>query len=422
MHGIDIYVAVMIISALIIVSYIFILITKWTRIPSVLLLLGLGVGIHYTLIGLDLFRQIPIDFIQFFGVLGLVLVLLEAGLDLNLSPSKIPLMKKSLASSIFILTLSVLGIASIFHLGLGQSWHISFVYAVPLSVISSTIVASSIYYLSEKKREFLTYESALSDIFGILLFNFLIAGEIFNLKMLALDVISFIAAVGISIAVSLLLILLLVKVDIHIRAFLVFAVLMLVYSLGHIWHLPTLITILVFGLIINNWTTTAMRPLKRFVGGDDISKAIKAVKNVTSEVAFLIRTVFFVMFGYMIDISVLGDTKVIIVGSIIVATIFITRLLYLMIFSRDHILPELFFAPRGLVTIVIYYSIPASLVITGLNDGILFFVIVVTTLIMMIGSIWFTPKRETREAEERSKNMWSRWLKTTWSHHQSSVR
>lgn len=400
MFEIDIYTVIIALSVLVILSYVFTLISNKTRIPTVLFLLALGVVIREALTLFGVYVEIPLEIIKFLGVLGLILILLEAGLDLNMSKQKLPLVKYAAASSLFVLVLSVFGIAAAIHYILGQSWHISFVYAVPLSVISSTVVASSINYLSESKREFLTYESSLSDIIGILVFNFLVAGSMFSVGLITLDLISVAVAIVVSIFVSLLLIVLLTKVRVDIKAFLIFSVLLLIYALGHKWEMPTLLTVLIFGLIVNNWHTAPFRRFHKFLKTDDVKQAASTIKSVTAESAFLIRTFFFTVFGYMIDVRVLGNTKVILVGTMIVLIIFLARYLYLRIFVRDHILPELFFAPRGLVTIVLFYSIPATLTFESFDDGVLFYVIMLTTLVMMFGSMWFTPKDATRESEE----------------------
>lgn len=43
--------------------------------------------------------------------------------------------------------------------------------------------------------------------------------------------------------------------------------------------------------------------------------------------------------------------------------------------------------PRGLITILLFYGIPETFKLSKFNEGILFFVILVTSLIMMIGSL-----------------------------------
>ncbi|MEO8863252.1 MAG: cation:proton antiporter [Candidatus Saccharimonadales bacterium] len=404
----DVYIIIAALSSLVILSYVFSLISSKTRVPTVIMLLALGIGIRELLISLDSYRVMPMNVIQFFGVLGLILILLEAGLDLKISRKKLPLVGNAAASSLFVLSLSVLGIGAIVHYMLGQAWDISFIYAVPLAVISSTIVASSIDYLSQDKREFLTYESSLSDIIGILLFNFLIAKQAFDVGVLAINILSIVLAILVSIAISVMLVMVLAKAKIKVKAFLIFAVLLLIYSVGHLWDLPALLVVLIFGLIINNWRQIKIHGIDRLLPIESVETAADSIKSVTTESAFLVRTFFFTLFGYTIDITTLRDPKVLIVGGIIVFVIFLIRFVYLRIFSSDHILPELFFAPRGLVTIVLFYSIPAHLSFGTFDEGVLFYVILLTTLIMMFGSIWFTPKDATRESEERAQLRLSR--------------
>lgn len=400
----DVYLAITALSGLVIVSYLFSLVSARTRIPTVLMLLLLGVGIREVTVAAGEYIAIPLDFIQFFGVLGLILILLEAGLDLNIRRDKFPLIGRAIGSAALVLTLSIVLIAVIIQLAFAQGWRLSFIYAAPLAVISSTIVASSISYLSEDKREFLTYESSLSDIFGILLFNILIAGEGFSVGMIAVNIGSIALALALSVVVSVILLFLLARVKLNIKAFLILPVLLLVYSVGHLWQIPTLLTVLIFGLIINNWRQPKLSPLHQWLGLRNVENAAETVKSVTSEAAFLIRTVFFTLFGYMIDIRSLFDLRVLAVGSAVVAAIFLARYVYLRLFLHEHVLPELFFAPRGLVTIVLFYSIPSSLHVNGFDDGVVFFVVMVTTIIMMIGSVWFTPTEATRDGQKTKEN------------------
>ena len=45
----------------------------------------------------------------------------------------------------------------------------------------------------------------------------------------------------------------------------------------------------------------------------------------------------------------------------------------------------MFIAPRGLITILLFYAIPQEYSIGIISEGVLFFVILVTSLIMMFG-------------------------------------
>ena len=42
-------------------------------------------------------------------------------------------------------------------------------------------------------------------------------------------------------------------------------------------------------------------------------------------------------------------------------------------------------APRGLITVLLFYSIPESQRMAGLSEGVLFLVIVFTSLMMTVG-------------------------------------
>lgn len=396
----DVYLVISALSALVLISYIFNLIAAKTRIPTVLMLLAVGIGLREVLTATDRYIEVPLDFIQLFGVLGLILILLDAGLDLNFARKKLPLIRQATTTALFVLTASVVLIAIIIRFTFDTGWHTAFVFAAPLAVISSTIVAASIDYLEEDKREFLTYESALSDIFGILLFNLLIAGQGFSFGIVALNVGSILLAIGLSVVVTFGLIFLLTRVQVNIKAFLIHPTLILVYALGHMWNIPTLLTVLIFGLIVNNWRQLRVPRIHRIFGVKEVEVATETIRTVTIETAFLVRTIFFTLFGYMIDIRVLSDTRTLTVGGAITVAIFAVRWVYLQVFMRERILPELFFAPRGLVTIVLFYSIPASFVTEGLDDGVVLVVVLLTTVVMTIGSVWLTPHHATREVEE----------------------
>ena len=84
----------------------------------------------------------------------------------------------------------------------------------------------------------------------------------------------------------------------------------------------------------------------------------------------------------------------VIVGSLIVLALFIVRLLYFRFFLKTNVFPEAFFIPRGLITIVLFYKIPDHLKMTSFDDGILFFIIFTTGIIMALGMVFYKKKPE----------------------------
>src|SRR5678810_712883 len=116
--------------------------------------------------------------VEFFGAIGLVMIVLEAGLDLKLGRDKVPLISRSFFAAFFILVLSVTAISAALYYLLQQPVRDCIVYAIPLSIMSSSIVIPSLHPLSSGKKEFLVYEASFSDILGIILFNYFTGSEI----------------------------------------------------------------------------------------------------------------------------------------------------------------------------------------------------------------------------------------------------
>ena len=72
---------------------------------------------------------------------------------------------------------------------------------------------------------------------------------------------------------------------------------------------------------------------------------------------------------------------------LIVAVLTAIRYLYLRYVARTDLLPELFIAPKGLITVLLFYSIPAQHLLGDVSESILFVVILLTSILMMIGLI-----------------------------------
>ena len=99
-------------SLIIILSYFANLLAKRTSIPSVLVLIAMGIGIRQTMHTVG-WHHIPYEsvILELLGTVGLIFILLEAALDLELSRKKMPLIIKSATISLLILIASTLGIA-----------------------------------------------------------------------------------------------------------------------------------------------------------------------------------------------------------------------------------------------------------------------------------------------------------------------
>ncbi|MEO8819447.1 MAG: cation:proton antiporter [Ginsengibacter sp.] len=389
---------IIVICILLLIGYLFDLSSARTKIPSVILLLILGWTVRqitnfFSFKIPDLSGLLPI-----FGTLGLILIVLEGALELELNRSKFKLIRKSFLSSfISILALSFI-ISYAFHYFGGISMRQALINAIPISVISSSVAISSAKNLSLKNKEFVIYESSLSDIMGVVFFNFAIQniyvnGQAllhFGLQVLIISVVSFIATVGLSF--------LLRKIDHPIKHAPIIILIILIYAVSEIFHLPALIFILFFGLFLGN-----IDELKNFkwikkLNPYEFNKEVSKFREIVMEGAFLVRAFFFTLFGYSFETKEIINIDTFGSALLIFAVIVIIRAIILKV-GRLPFFPLLFVSPRGLITILLFFSIPATLAFPLVNKSLVIQVIVLTALFMMIG-LMITGKKKKEQQDE----------------------
>lgn len=396
-------VIIIILSSIVILSYFFTLISNRTNIPSVLLLIATGIGIKYLSAYYGYVEKDVQSLVKILGAVGLIMIILEAALDLDVHKEKLKLIGNSFLSALVIFAASATGIAFLLKYWLYEPLDIAILYAVPMSIISSAIVIPSTNNLPEHKKEFIIYESSFSDILGIMVFNYMLMKNVMSFKSTMVFAGQIGLAIVISIVASVTLVYLLSKMQQTLKYFLVFAILSAVYASGELIHLPALLIVLVFGLILNNSPKFILNRFGNIMPLENLKNVISFMKSITAETSFLVRTFFFILFGYTINLQVLMEPDVIMIGSIIVGILLFVRFLYLRLILHTNLFPEIFLMPRGLVTILLFYSIPASKKLQNFNVGILFYVVVLTSIIMAIGLMFYKKddkKKYLRSTEE----------------------
>lgn len=383
-------------SLVIILSYLFNIIAKKTNIPSVLMLIILGVIINpvFSYFGFDILNNVNLmPALEVLGTVGLIKIVLEAALDLKLRKDKIGLIIKSLLVAAFGLFATTAAIAAIFITSLSMEFHSAVIYAIPLSVISSAIVIPSISNLVDAKKEFLIYESAFSDIFGIMLFYFYLDGlKLESTTEIIMHISKNVSlTIVIAIVVSYGLIWVFQKIEAHVKFFLLFSFLLLLYSVGKLYHLSPLLIILFFGLIINNHRSFFMGFMKKWIDEVMVDEVLHELKLMTAELAFLIRTFFFVIFGLSIVLSSLLNISVIAISCVILIVLYLIRAISFIPTDGKDITPQTYISPRGLITILLFFAIPEELkaknVDENIMNGIILFVIIATGIIMTVALI-----------------------------------
>lgn len=407
------YYLIMAASAIIILSFVFGEVAKKTSIPSVLMLIILGILVKF---GLDAIGQGDIDFfpiLEILGIVGLIMIVLEAALELELKREKLVPIVKSMVIALIGLMASTWVAAIILHQFIdGMTMSSAWLYATPLSILSSAIIIPSVGGLRADKKEFHIYESTFSDIMGIMLFYFLTgqldAAEGTN------GAAGFFGNVVLTIVVSLiasyLIVLVFQNIKSHVKLFLLIAVLLMLYAIGKQMHLSSLIIILIFGLMIANMKLFFAGPLKKYLNYKEAHHIYEGLHVITMETAFVVRTFFFVIFGITIVLASLANANVALISGLIILSIYIIRYVILRAFIGDDILPQLFIAPRGLITILLFYAIPKEAEIAGFEPGILLFTIIGTSLIMTGAMIY--DKNRGSKAVKNAESMpvgYRRW-------------
>ena len=388
--------SLIIFSLIIICSYFFDLISKRTGVPSVLILITLGILVSQSFSFFLLPKpsaEVIKNAVGILGGAGVILIVLEAAIDLRLKKESTGLIIKAFLMALLGLTFTSLAGAFVLSKFTGIETSFALLYTIPLSILSSAIILPSIGLLEKEKKDFMVYESSFSDILGIISFHLIIG---FHQPggsegMLSEVGINLILVVLFSIIISYVLIYFFQKIKEGAKLFFLLSILALLYGIGKVLHFESLILILFFGVVLNNHTLFFKGKLKTFIDEQRVESLIDNFKVLIGETAFVIRTFFFVLFGFSIVMAKLFDLEVLYIGLSLVGVIFIVRAVFLLIFTGKNISPLIYLAPRGLITVLLFMKVQSENIEMGADlaniDGVLLFVILLSCLIMMYGLI-----------------------------------
>ena len=369
---------------LVLLSYFFDLTSKKTRIPSVILLLLVGWGVRQISYYLDINVPDLSEILPIVGTIGLILIVLEGSMELELSKSKKTLIFKSVFMAI--LPMAVLGVALAYIIQLVDDvpFKIALTNALPLCIISSAIAIPSVRALTKKDREFVTYETSISDIIGVIAFNFISLNEVFGwatfgnffLQILLTLLISFAGIIGLSVLLN--------KINHSVKFIPIIILLVLFYAITKYFHLPGLIFILLFGMFLGNLNLLYKTKWAQTFHVESLKKEFVRFNEIVAETTFLVRTLFFLLFGFLIETSELLNLSALPWAIGITLAIFIIRYAFLKLFKvKEKTL--YYIAPRGLITILLFLSITPEEIVSTINKPLVTQIVILSSLVMMIG-------------------------------------
>ncbi len=387
-----------VLSVVVLIAYLFDVAAPKTRIPSVLLLMLLGVVIRQASISFH--WKVPdfTDQLSVLGNIGLVLIVFEGALELPIQKSDVPMIRKSIIMSFLGLLLTASLTTVILKFAFFANWHAAAVNAIPLSIISSAVAVPTARMFSKSQSDFIVFESSFSDIFGVLVFNFVTINTVFN-AMVGLEfVFQLLVSVALSFVATAILAFLLSRLKHRIRFIPIIAFMMLMYGVSKELNLPGLIMILMMGLALAN--------TEKFVHFDwfqrfkphRLTQEVKNLERIVFEVTFVVRLSFFLLFGYSINLAGLGNLDSWLVSFVVVTGLVLIRAISLIIMGTPWF-PYLFIAPRGLITILLFLSIPSSLMIPKMDQNFIMQVVVMSVFLMMLATL-FAPSKKKLAAME----------------------
>jgi NhaP-type Na+/H+ or K+/H+ antiporter len=410
---------------LVVFSYLFDAIARKTKFPSVILLMFTGIIIRtatnfygFTDFGF-LDKLIPV-----LGTVGLILIVLEGALELDIKKEKLPVILKGFFAASLILILNIIAVSWAFENLLNIEHKTAVIFAIPLAIISSAVAIPSAAGLLNREKEFVVYESTFSDILGIMIFNYAIRQFESNQTLISAESIialglQIIGVIVVSLIITYLLFQLLQKIEHNVKFFLILALLVLVYAFGKFFHLPALVTIFIFGLFLSNVKALLPGFMQRYLDLNQTEKGLHEFHILTAESTFLVKTFFFLFFGFSISLVEFSSIAPFIYGVLIFGIMLLIRYLYFIVTTfKIKPSPLVYMSPRGLISILLFLQIKeVTFVNTSrsiIDEQVLLVVILASMLMMTLGTMKKTkqdPKLESlTDSEETEPNTLDEFL------------
>ncbi|WP_447978928.1 cation:proton antiporter domain-containing protein [Candidatus Nitrospira bockiana] len=288
---------------------------KKTGMPSVLFLIALGVLLG-PIAGL-IHAQDAIDLAPYFGTLALLIILFDGGLNLSLMKvlNEAPM---ALLFTLAVFAATVVGVGAFYASVLGGPWLHGLLLGAILAGTTGAIVipvVSRLPSVGEPVKVLLSLESAFTDVFVVVI-SLAVMGMLSQPggggKMISTVFHAFLDALLLAALAGVLWSRLLAWLQGQTLSYmLTFAAILVLYDIAELVGANGAITILMFGIVLGNMEMLVGRvaaPIRRLIGYQ-LNEAEFALdtflKRLNEELAFLVRTFFYVLLGLIFDVSAL---------------------------------------------------------------------------------------------------------------------
>lgn len=372
----NLYAFFALLGALLVLAFVANRLVRFTHVPDVIILMATGVVIGPVLhwVNPDMFRGVT----HGFGSLALILILFEGGLDLKLKE-----VLRHFGSGFFLSLLSyaltTAVIAAACRASLHFAWIDSLLIGAVMGCLSSSVLLPVLQQMQLRREMAVTLlvEASLGDAFAVLAVTTLLevaSGGIAKPRAILWAMgSSLLLAIAAGVLAGVLWSYLLpVLSEERFWHVLTFAAVLLVYSGVHVVHGNELISVLFFGVTLSNFPAVRRRlrfeedegsdwfsetPIKgRARRAEDQSNAQMVTFH--GELAFLLRTFFFVLLGLLVDWKGLRENILLAVLCLVAillsrAAVVQTGRLAWPTFTRLERELMIWLVPRGLITAVL---------------------------------------------------------------------
>ena len=407
-------------GGIILVGFLANLLFKVTKIPSVLMLMAIGVFLGPVTGWLASDALLTIA--PYFGTMALLIILFEGGLELDIRT----VVKQAPKAAVLAVGVFAVSVVTVMLFG---------VYVMEMSVLNALILAAVLGATSpaicipvvsglsvrDEIKTIVKLESALGDVLLIVSVLLLVDFHTTGAQGIGSVMMSFVTSFAVAFLIATItgalwsrLIAWMGKEPLAYMLTLGF--IFLLYFMVEELHGSAAIAVLMFGLILENMQVMTDRigaRLRQFFGIDIKSEKFilnQFIKNITEELSFLLRTFFFVYLGMLLDFDELTWT----IGLFILgmtALLLISRRLLMVGFrriSRDFTEGEfqaiMAMLPRGLATAVMALLPFQTGQIAGTELFPMYaFGVIVLTNLFMTGNVLFAERRLKSERLSREK-------------------
>jgi len=358
---------------------------KKTGIPDILFLMILGIIIGPVLGIIQ--PDAVLEIVPYFAAVALIIIMFDGGLNLHIG--------KVLKTAHFAIILVIVGfalsvgiVAGLAHYGLGWEWIDSILLGSIVGGSSSIIVFGLVQKIriSDDAKSMLSFESALTDIFAVIiafvLFEAALSGE-FSLDLLGITIGKAVLVglvLGFGVGIPWMFVISKLKNAQH-SYMLTIGMVFLLFFLATSFGESGALTALVFGLMLGKKTYFS-RLLKVKFPEDTIDNSLH------NQVTFLVRAFFFVFVGLLASFT---QIEYVIFGviagiAIYIGRIILTKSVLVRGFSKLDRKVTSVMIPRGLAAAVLAtFPLSMGLPNAGAYPQIIFFVVITSVIITTIG-------------------------------------